>query len=58
MVGGGDANGVPVVKLLRDSLERGPGLIAYTKDKIKTVAYIEEVKKDGGTYIVGSKFNQ
>jgi signal transduction histidine kinase len=51
-----DASGIPVIKILNDSLDRGPGLVAYTKDNLSEVAYIEEVKKDGTTYIVGSKF--
>ena len=53
-----DANGIPIIKLLDDSLQRGPGLVTYTRNNLKSVAYIEEVKKDGGTYIVGSSFNQ
>ena len=53
-----DSSGIPVVKLLSDSLQRGPGLVAYMQDGLKNVAYIEEVHKNGGTYIVGSKFFQ
>lgn len=53
-----NTEGVPIVKLLTDSLDRGPGLVAYTSDHLKTVAYIEEVKKDGISLIVGSKFYQ
>lgn len=53
-----DATGMPVIKLFEDSLSRGPGLVAYTRNNLKSVAYIEEVKKDGATYIVGSSFYQ
>ncbi len=53
-----DASGIPIIKLLDDTLARGPGLISYTRDKLKSIAYIEEVKKNGGTYIVGSSFYQ
>lgn len=52
------STGIPVIKLLNDTLDRGPGLLAYTKDNLKNVAYVEGVKKDGTTYIVGSKFYQ
>ena len=53
-----DASGIPIIKLLDDSLQRGPGLVTYTRNNLKSVAYIEEVKKNGGTYIVGSSFYQ
>ena len=42
-----DADGMPIIKLLDDSLARGPGLITYTRNNLKSVAYIEEVKRDG-----------
>jgi hypothetical protein len=53
-----DASGMPIIKILDDSLARGPGMVTYNYNNLKSIAYIEEVKKDGGTYIVGSSFYQ
>jgi signal transduction histidine kinase len=53
-----DANGVPIIKLFNDTVMRGPGLVSYVQDNQKIIAYAEEVKKDGTSYIVSSRMFQ
>ncbi len=53
-----DANGVPITKLFIDTVMRGPGLVSYIQDNQKVVAYAEEVKKNGVSYVVASRMFQ
>lgn len=54
-----DDSGQPVIKIFTEALKDGPGHVTFTrKGGVKTIAYLEEVTKNGQRYIVGSSFNQ
>lgn len=53
-----DDNGVPIITHITEAVKNGPGTLAVTRMGIKSIIYVEEVKKDGQSYIIGSFFNQ
>lgn len=53
-----DDTGVPLVKLIRDAIKNGPGLLRFKRKGVIFVVYAEEVEKDGQKYIICSGFNK
>jgi len=51
-----DDTGKPYVKQFINTAKSGPGLINYTLNNVERVAYVEQVKKDNETYVVGSAY--
>ncbi len=51
-----DDDGKPFVKLFINTVKRGPGTVTYKLNGVHKVAHVEQVDKDGKSYVVGSSF--
>lgn len=51
-----DDDGRPWVKLLINKPKKGAGFVSYKLNGGEVVAYVEQVVKDGKTYVVGSSY--
>lgn len=51
-----DDTGKPFIKIFINTVKHGPGRVSYTINNARKVAYVEEVKKGGKSYVVGSSF--
>ncbi len=51
-----DQTGKPYVKMMINTVQRGPGTVTYRLHDAIRLVYVEPVEKDGKVYVVGSGF--
>ncbi len=51
-----DDDGKPFVKIIINTVKRGPGVVSYRLNGEMKTAYVSQVEKEGRQYIVGSSF--
>lgn len=51
-----DDNGKPYIKLFIDTVKNGPGTVTYKVNKATKIAHVNQVVKDGATYVIGSSY--
>jgi len=53
-----DDNGKPFVKIMINTVKRGPSKVLYQLNGASVVAYVEQVENDGKKFTIGSSFYQ
>ena len=53
-----DDNGKPFVKIMINTVKRGPSKVLYQLNDAPVVAYVEQVENDGKKFTIGSSFFQ
>ncbi|HEB41585.1 MAG TPA: hypothetical protein ENI08_01025 [Candidatus Dependentiae bacterium] len=53
-----DDNGKPFIKIMINTVKRGPSKVRYQLNGAPVVAYVEQVENDGKKFAIGSSFYQ
>lgn len=51
-----DDDGKAYVRLFINTSKNGPGQVSFRKNNARTIAYVEQVQKDGKSYVIGSHY--